>query len=91
MRIRWTAPAVADLESIKKYLDRHFPHFSRSTVLRLYEGVRSLKTMPERGRMGLRAGTREFILAPMPYIIVYRVREDAVEILRLYHGAQERG
>ena len=47
--------------------------------------------MPERGRVGLRAGTRELILAPMPYIIVYRIRENAVEILRLYHGSQDRG
>jgi plasmid stabilization system protein ParE len=27
--------------------------------------------------------------APLPYIAVYRVKEHAVEISRIYHGAQD--
>jgi plasmid stabilization system protein ParE len=30
------------------------------------------------------------VFAPLPYIAVYRVREQTVEILRIYHGAQDR-
>jgi len=45
--------------------------------------------MPARGRMGLKPGTRELILAPLPSVIVYRTQENAVEILRIYYGAQE--
>jgi toxin ParE1/3/4 len=35
-------------------------------------------------------GTRELALAPVPFIVVYRVFEhaDAVEIVNLIHGAQ---
>jgi hypothetical protein len=32
MRIRWTIPAVEDLQNIKNYLDRHYSHFSEPTV-----------------------------------------------------------
>jgi plasmid stabilization system protein ParE len=39
--------------------------------------------------MGRIAGTRELVFVPLPYIAVYRVEEDAVEILRLYHSAQD--
>ncbi len=28
------------------------------------------------------------MLAPLPFIVVYRVKTDAVEIVRVYHGAQ---
>lgn len=28
------------------------------------------------------------VLTPLPYIIVYRVLEDAVEVARVLHGAQ---
>lgn len=42
----------------------------------------SLATMPHRGRPGRIAGTRELIL--VPFIIVYRVRQETVEILRIY-------
>lgn len=90
MRIRWTTPAAADLESIKKYLDIHYPHLSHSTIRTLYDGVRSLKSMPGRGRVGLKEGTREILFHPLPYILVYRLKDDVIEILRIYHGAQDR-
>jgi toxin ParE1/3/4 len=90
MLIRWTAPAAADLEAIKAYLDIHYPQLSHSTIHKLYDGVRSLKTMPARGRTGLRAGTREMVIHPLPYIVTYRLTKDAVEILRIWHGAQDR-
>jgi plasmid stabilization system protein ParE len=28
------------------------------------------------------------IFAPLPYIAVYRIRQDITEIARIYHGAQ---
>ena len=46
MRLRWTVPAAEDLENIKNYLDRHYPHFSEPTVRAIYNRVRSLKTSP---------------------------------------------
>ena len=47
-----------------------------------------LETFPNRGRSGRIAGTRELVFASLPYIAVYRVKNDAVEILRIYHSAQ---
>jgi toxin ParE1/3/4 len=46
-----------------------------------------LRMLPNRGRNGRIAGTRELIFAPLPYIAVYRVKDDRVEILRIYHSA----
>jgi plasmid stabilization system protein ParE len=40
------------------------------------------------GRPRRVAGTRELALAPLPFIVVYRVKEDRVEIARILHGAQ---
>jgi hypothetical protein len=37
--------------------------------------------MPNRGRRGAEPGTRELVVAGLPYIVVYRVKDDAVEIL----------
>jgi toxin ParE1/3/4 len=89
MRIRWTPAAAADLEQIKHYLTEHMPELAESTVLRLYASIRSLKAMPKRGRTGRAIGTRELVLTPLPYIVVYRIKGDAVEILHLHHGAQD--
>jgi toxin ParE1/3/4 len=90
MRVRWTAPAAADLEHINNYLSEHYPRLARSTVRRIYDGVRSLKSSPHRGPVGRRTGTRELVLSPLPYIVVYWIRDETAEVLRIYHGAQRR-
>jgi len=48
-----------------------------------------LAKFPMQGRAGRIANTRELVLAGLPYLVVYRVSEDEVQILRLLHGAQE--
>ena len=40
--------------------------------------------------MGREQGTREILFPPMPYVAVYRIREQDIEVLRIYHGAQDR-
>ena len=90
MRIRWTSAAAEDLQHIRDYLKQHYPHFTQSTLLRLYETARSLKVSPYRGRIGREEGTRELVCVPLPYIIAYRVKSETVEILHIHHGAQDR-
>jgi addiction module RelE/StbE family toxin len=89
MRIRWTPPAADDLATIKNYLEQNYPHFAEPTVRAIYQRVRSLKISPDRGRPGHRAGTRELALTPLPYVVVYSVKAEAVEILHIHHGAQD--
>ena len=90
MRIRWTPAAAADLQNISDYLKERYPHYRQPTMRKLYETIRSLKQWPRRGRPGSEEGTREILLPPLPYVAVYRVTEQAIEVLRVYHGAQDR-
>jgi plasmid stabilization system protein ParE len=57
---------------------------------KLYETIRSLKDTPFRARPGRIDGTRELLFLPMPYVAVYRVHEQSVEVLRIYHTSQNR-
>jgi plasmid stabilization system protein ParE len=57
MRIRWTVPAADDLQNIKDYLQKHYPHFAEPTVRAIYQRIRLLKTSPNSGRPGHRSGT----------------------------------
>jgi toxin ParE1/3/4 len=90
MRIRWTPAAAADLEHISEYLKRRQPQYRQATVRKLHGVVHSLKQWPDRGRPGSEDGTRELVFVPLPYVIVYRVSEQSVEVLRIYHTAQDR-
>ncbi len=90
MRNRWTRAAAEDLEHIRSYLTEHSPQLAQSTILELYETICSLKTSPRRGRLGREEGTRELVLSRLPYIVAYRIKEQAVEVLHIFHGAQNR-
>ncbi|MBL8296044.1 MAG: type II toxin-antitoxin system RelE/ParE family toxin [Bryobacterales bacterium] len=90
MRLRWTTPAIDDLTQICDFTRERFGEAqARRAAIGLYEAADSLKAMPQRGRKGRKAGTREIIASNLPFIIVYRVGQDAVEILRILHGARQ--
>lgn len=42
---------------------------------------------PLSGRAGRARGTRELVVAPTPFVVVYTVAEDVV-VLRVLHGAR---
>jgi len=62
---------------------------AQGTIRKLYDAARSLKRFPNRGRVGHKEGTRELIVAPMPYIIVYGVEAEVVHIYRVIHTSRE--
>ena len=51
--------------------------------------VARLAANPALGRAGRVPTTRELVVSPTPYLIVYRVRSETVEILRIFHGARQ--
>lgn len=44
---------------------------------------------PQRGREGRIKGTRELGFPGLPYIVVYRIRGQIVDIVRIYYAAQD--
>jgi len=89
MEVRWSPRAADDLERIFKRIEPDNPSAARQVVKTIYEGCGSLKDSPHRGRPGRMKGRRELVFAPLPYIAVYQVKKDAVEISRIYHRAQD--
>lgn len=57
-------------------------------ALSIYESLNALVEFPGRGRVDRKTGTRELFITGLPYLAIYRVGSDVVEILRILHGAQ---
>ena len=55
----------------------------------VYDAPSGLLTFPNRGRPEKKNGTRELVLSPLPYVVVYTVRADVIYIVRILHGAQQ--
>ena len=89
MRIRWTEPATADLTGICDYIEEQAgPERARRAAVAIYESADSLGRFPQRGRPGRKPGTRELVILGLPYLVIYRIRGDVIEITRILHGAQ---
>jgi toxin ParE1/3/4 len=88
MRVRWTTDAADDLERICDYVARERPEAARRLALDVLQAIEGLRTFPNRGRPGRVQGTRELVLT-RPFLAVYEVREEEVQVLRILHGARQ--
>jgi addiction module RelE/StbE family toxin len=86
MKVVFTLKARSDLARIRRYIAQDNPRAARRMAALLLSACEGLAQFPERGRIGLRDGTRE-LTTIHPYVIVYRVRAD-IEIVNIWHGAQ---
>jgi len=89
VRVRWLKVALANLDAEAEYIAEENPAAAGRAVQKILRAVDLLKKNPAMGRAGRVAGTRELVVAETPYIIPYRVRGDAVEILRVFHAARK--
>ena len=89
MRVRWLRRALANLEAEADYIGEENPAAAARVVEKIFRAVNLLKKNPAMGRPGRVTGTREFVVVGTPYVLPYRVRGDAVEILRVFHAARK--
>lgn len=89
MRIRWTERASGNLDQIEAYISQDSPSAALNTVIDIIETVEQLRDFPALGRPGRVVGTRELVIPGKPYIVPYRVRENVVEILRVFHMSRK--
>ncbi len=90
MKIRWQLAAVSDLANIHDYIAEGNPEAARSVTERVMRAVDRLEAFPKSGRRGQASGTREVVVSGLPYIVVYSLHDDAVDITGVFHAAQDR-
>ena len=90
MRVRWTSPALRDLEAIGDFIERESSAAVAARVVNaILDQADHLAAFPHLGRAGRVPGTRELVVADTPFIAPYRVRDAEVEILAVFHGARQ--
>ena len=87
VEVVWSRRALSDLSAIRAYIHQSRPLAAQRMALRLRAAAESLNENPDRGRPVGPVGIRELTVI-WPYIIRYRVRSKAVQIIRIKHGAQ---
>jgi addiction module RelE/StbE family toxin len=88
-RLRWALAAADDLDGIAAYLKLHHPEYATATFQRIYNKAKRLKQFPKSGREGRIEGTRELVLSPLPYLLIYSVTTETVNVLRILHTSRD--
>ena len=87
--IIWISLALRDLKQLARYIGQDDKEAAQKVLEHIRNAGQSLCRAPERGRPGRVPGTRELILTGLPYYIVYRVRGEKVQIIRVLHTARQ--
>ncbi len=88
MKIGWTEAALQHLHDAYDYIQMDKPSAAARMADLIQAATEHLRLFPQMGRPSKRPKTRELAIPGTPFILVYRVRDDVLEILALYHGAQ---
>ncbi|HSO46588.1 MAG TPA: type II toxin-antitoxin system RelE/ParE family toxin [Rhizobiaceae bacterium] len=88
MKLSWTAPALVDVANIDRWLSQEAdPKVALKQIERIRGRARRLRDFPQIGQQ-IGAAWRSVPVQKTPYILVYRIRNDRVEILRVRHNRQ---
>ena len=88
MQIKWLHRALRNLEQAHNYIFKENPQAAQQVILKIQSATNQLENYPFMGRPGRVEGTRELVVSNTPYIIIYRLQEESVEILRVLHTSK---
>ena len=89
MTIVWSPRAIEHLAHLRAYTARDNPGAANRIGGALLEAVERLAELPNLGRPGRVAGTRELVVPDTPSVIAYRLRGDRLEVIAVFHGRQQ--
>jgi toxin ParE1/3/4 len=87
--IVWSPRAIEHLAHLRAYIARDNPKAANRIASALLEAVERLAELPNLGRPGRVAGTRELVVSSTPYVVPYRLRADRLEVIAVFHARQK--
>lgn len=89
MKVRFSRPAAAELDSIFAYIYQRNPRAAGRIVARIQSVVAQLARYPSLGPPKYKLGVRMFPVRGYPYLIFYTIENDEVLILSVRHSARK--
>jgi toxin ParE1/3/4 len=89
MKVHWTRNAVNHLVNIYEYISLNSPTYAKRMVDRITRRSMQIADHPLSGRK-VPEYQNEYIreMIEKPYRIIYRVKQDQIDVVAVIHGAQ---
>jgi addiction module RelE/StbE family toxin len=89
VNVRFTRPALADLQTLIAYVDARSPRSARHIRQRIRSAVARLAEHPRLGRQTDDPTIRRLTVVPYPYLVFYEVTDASIIIHAVRHGARD--
>ena len=87
--VQWRKMALEDRERIAEYIaGKGSPAAARKLDAAFVDKAHEAAQRPKLYKAGRMRGTRELVVRPN-YVMVYRIEDEAIIILRVLHAAQQ--
>ena len=87
--VLWRRQALADLQNYHDWLLTVEGAKPKRTVARIRAAVSSMRRLGDIGRPSI-ANVRALSVRNAPYVVLYSIDENSIEIVAIYHTAQDR-
>jgi toxin ParE1/3/4 len=89
LKLRWTRLALADFEQAHDHIAQEDPEAARQIAQRILDAIEVLVKHPRIGRSGEGEDSREWHVDKTPYLLVYSIKGDVIELWRVWHESQD--
>lgn len=88
MQVKWLKWALRNLEQARNYVFQDNPTAAQELIIKIQNAANQLQKYPFMGKNSRVECTKELIISNSPYILIYRVKEESVEVLRILHTSK---
>ena len=88
MSIRWLPQAQRNRLEQLDYIAQDNPLAAISQDEAIERQINMLLAHPKMGRPGRVTATRELVISGTPFVAIYRLQGQSIDVLRLLHSAQ---
>lgn len=85
LNIKWLEKALLEFDDALDFLAEKNQSSAENLAKIVTDAVNALEDQPHLGRPGRVKGTRELVINGYPYLIPFRVINNEVQILRVFH------
>jgi toxin ParE1/3/4 len=89
VRVRYTLPALADLDAIFAYVAAYSRQGAGRIQYRIKAAIDHLVAQPQMGVRTEDPTIRRLAIAPYPYLIFYEINKSEIIIHAIRHGARD--
>jgi toxin ParE1/3/4 len=87
-RIEWSVDARKQLRDIRAHIDERDPAASRRIVDAIVTRISRLTDFPQSAPAVGTTGLRKLVVQGTPYLVLYRYRDGALNVLNVRHSAE---